>query len=122
MAVYEVFKPVVDLKLPVVPANSSVKIKIYLEPGGSASTNRYPDAESPRYEDFYNMYQNNGGADYTWFEVNTSFPEARQHYYNEGIKNGIMVLDPKTDYKYHIDNSYSSSFGITMQMPVNTDW
>ena len=123
VAVYEVFMPVVDLKLPVVPANSSIKIKVYLEPGGFASTSRYPDAEPYRYEDFYNMYQNNGGADYTWFEVSTSFPEAREHYYNEGVKNGfIMVPDPKTDYRYHMDNSYSSSLGRTMQMPVNVDW
>lgn len=123
VAVYEVFNPVVDLKLPVVPANSSVKLKIYFEPGGFASTSRYPDAESPRYEDFYNMYQNNGGADYTWFELTTSFPEAREHLYKEGTKNGnIMVLDPKTDYRYHMDTSYGSSLGRTMHMPVNIDW
>jgi hypothetical protein len=122
VAIYEVFKPVVDLKLPVVPANSSVNIKIYLEPGGFASTSRYPDAEPPRYEDFYNMYENNGGADYTWFELSTSFPEAREHYFNEGSKNGVMVLDPKTDYKYYINNFYSNSYGWTMQMPVNNDW
>jgi len=108
--------------LPVVPANSSVNIMIYLEPGGFASTSRYPDAEPPRYEDFYNMYENNGGADYTWFELSTSFPEAREHYFNEGSKNGVMVLDPKTDYRYYIDDSYSNRYGWTMQMPVNNDW
>lgn len=122
-AVYEIFNPVVDLKLPVVPPNSSVNIKIYLEPGGFASTSRYPDAEPSRYEDFYNMYQNNGGADYTWFELTTSFPEARDHYYKEGTQNGnIMVLDPKTDYRYYVDNSKLPTLGRSIQLPVNTDW
>lgn len=69
------------------------------------------------------MYENNGGADYTWFEVAASFSEAREHYYKEGTRNGyIMVLDPKTDYRYHMDNSYSASTGRIMQMPVNVDW
>lgn len=122
VAIYEVFKPKEDLKLPVVPANSSVRIKIYLEPGGLSLTSRYPDAESARYEDFYNMYQNNGGADYTWFVINTSFPEAREHLYKELTKNGnIIILDPKTDYRYHMDGDYSS-LGRTIRMPVNTDW
>ena len=123
VAIYEVFAPVVDLKLPVVPANSSVRIKIYLEPGGFSLTSRYPDAEPARYEDFYNMYQNNGNADYTWFKVTTSFPEAREYYSKVLVEKGVIgILDPKTDYRYHMDNSYGSSQGREIQMPVNIDW
>lgn len=123
VAIYEVFEPKVDVKLPVVPANSSVIIKVYLDPGGFSLTSRYPDAEPKLYEDFYNMYLNNGGADYTWFKLSTSFPEARTFYSDEFTRKGvIMVLDPKTDYRYHMDNSIGSSLGREIQMPVNIDW
>jgi hypothetical protein len=69
------------------------------------------------------MYQNNGNADYTWFKVTTSFPEAREYYSKVLMENGVIgILDPKTDYKYHMDNSYKSSLGREIQMPVNMDW
>ncbi len=127
VAVYEVFKPVEDLKLPSVPANSSLRIKIYLEHGGFASTRRYPDAEAPRYEDFYNMYKINGGADYTWFELSTSYPEypefaTEQLSKNPLQKGSVLIFDPKTEYKYHADDSYGFGTARTIQMPVNTDW
>ena len=123
VAIYEVFDPKVDVKLPVVPPNSSVRIKIYLEPGGFSLTSRYPDAEPKLYEDFYNMYLNNGSGDYTWFKLSTSFPEARKFYSDELTRKGVlMVLDPKTDYRYHMDTSYGSSLGREIQMPVNIDW
>lgn len=122
-AVYEVFEPKVDVKIPVIPAHNSVTLKIFLDPAGVAINNRYPDGENYRFEDFYNMYQNNGGADYTWFEVTTCFPEARKYYSDEYAKKGtIMVLDPKTDYRYHMDTSYSANLGRKIQMPVNIDW
>lgn len=127
VAVYEVFKPIEDLKLPSVPANSSLRIKIYFEHGGFASTRRYPDAEQPRYEDFYNMYETNGGADYTWFELSTSYPEYPEFATEQLSKNplqqgSILIFDPKTEYRYHTDYSYGFNTGRTMQMPVNTDW
>lgn len=126
-AVYEVFKPIEDVKLPSVPANSSVRIKIYLEPGGFASTRRYPDAEAPRYEDFYNMYKTNGGADYTWFEVTTNYPNYPEYATEQASKNTsgynpILIFDPRTEYKYYQDNSYGAGTGRIIQMPVNRNW
>jgi hypothetical protein len=52
----------------------------------------------------------------------SNFLEVREHYFNEGSNNGVMVLDPETDYRYYMDNSYSNSYGWAMQMPVNNDW
>jgi hypothetical protein len=39
------------------------------------------------------------------------------------VEKGVIgILDPKTDYRYHMDNSYGSSQGREIQMPVNIDW
>ncbi|WP_312831695.1 S-layer homology domain-containing protein [Sedimentibacter saalensis] len=122
VAIYEVFMPVVDLKIPVVQPHSSINLKVYVEPGGFALTSRYPEAESPRYEDFYNMYKNNGGGEYTWFQIETDYPSGAGYLRSQAQKEGRLIfLDPKTEYVYHYEDSFNG-YGRLMKMPVNKDW
>jgi hypothetical protein len=122
VAIYEVFKPVVDLKIPSVLPNSSVNLKVYLEPGGFALTSRYPEAEPPRYEDFYNMYKNNGGGEYTWFQMEDDYPSGAEYLRSLAQKDGRLIfLEPRTEYTYHYKDSFNG-YGRLMKMPVNKDW
>lgn len=123
-AIYEVFKPIVNQKIPVIPPNTTQKLKIYLEPGGFASASRYPTTEGSRYEDFYNMYFNNGNKDYTWFVISQYFPSAEQYLLDKAAKeNTIFLFDSKTDYEYTNEHTYSGyGHGQLMQMPVSQDW
>ena len=135
-AVYEVFKPVINQTVPVIPPHTKQTMKVYLDRGGYASASRYPTAEGHRYEDFYNMYFENGNKDYTWFELAHYYPTAEEYLRQEAeSKNMILILDSKTDYSYY--NGYdfytyydgkelhyfdATGFTEQMQMPVNVDW
>lgn len=135
-AIYEVFKPIVNQTVPVIPPHTKQTLKVYMERGGFASVSRYPTAEGPRYEDFYNMYFENGNKDYTYFELSHYYPTAEEYLLKEAFMNNqIIYLDPKTDYSYY--NGYdfmtyydgkelyyfdATGFNQQLQMPVNQDW
>jgi len=108
-AVYEVFTPMIQQKIPSIQPHQTetVKLYLYLEPSYTSSSSRYPTAEGARYEDFYNMYfnndisYNNGNSEYTWFVLSSDFPTPREYLISEAEKENKQVyLDPNVDYYY----------------------
>jgi len=122
-AIYQVFDPVVNTKIPVIPKKSSQKVRIYLNPAFDSLSMRYPTADNIMDEDFYNIYFNNGNKKDTHFILSSNFPTASEYLTAEFAKqNGIFFPDAKTKYSYSNENSTSNVTNETVQQPVSIGW
>lgn len=118
IAVYDVFKPKVGVKVPILSPGESSSVRVYLEPFPKNSTfTRYPEGEGVRTIDFENMYFYNGNKKFTHFALSGQFPSAEEYLMEQG---NMIYLDPKTDYFFtdeHKSNAYDK-----VQKPVNSVW
>lgn len=73
-AVYDVFVPITDVRLPSLLPGESTEMRIYLTPNTGGAGLRYPGGEGSYYEDFENMYFGNGSKAFSWFRVSGMFP------------------------------------------------
>lgn len=118
IAVYDVFKPKVGVKVPILSPGESRSVRIYLEPfPKNSSFTRYPEGEGVRAIDFENMYFYNGDKKFTLFTLSGQFPSAEEYLMEQG---DMIYLDPKTEYFFtdeHKTNAYDK-----IQQPVNSVW
>ncbi|MDF2616849.1 MAG: hypothetical protein K0Q47_1504 [Sedimentibacter sp.] len=68
------------------------------------------------------MYKNNGGGEYTWFQMEDDYPSGAEYLRSLAQKDGRLIfLEPRTEYTYHYKDSFNG-YGRLMKMPVNKDW
>jgi len=117
-AVYDVFIPMKEVKVPSLRKGDSTKMRVYLEPFKEGGFTRYPGAEGVSYVDFENMYFNNGNKNLTYFNIRGVFPTAEELYLKG---EGIFYLDPETQYVY-FNESKAPKTSERLQKPVSVDW
>ncbi len=117
-AVYDVFIPMKEVKVPSLMDGESTKMLVYLEPFKMGGFTRYPGAEGVSYVDFENMYFNNGNKKLTYFNLRGIFPKAEEFYLDA---DNVFYLDPETEYVYY-NESKAPKTSERVQKPVSVDW
>jgi hypothetical protein len=116
-AVYDVFDPMKEIKVPTLQKNDSTVIRVYLEPFSGSTFTRYPGAQNVISLDFEHMYFHNGNKKFTYFNMYGLFPTADEYLLDDET---IIYLDPKVQNVY-----YNQSYHIQsdrLQKPVSTNW
>lgn len=122
-AIYQVFNPVVNTKIPIIPPNTKQTVRIYLSPATNSISMRYPSADNQQNDDFYNVYFNNGNQKHTEFILSGNFPSAVSHLQSEATKAGqFFIPDAKTQYYFYNEFASSSTSSEKVQKPVLQDW
>ena len=117
-AVYDVFIPMKEVKVPSLRKGDSTSMRVYLELFKEGRFTRYPGAEGVSYVDFENMYFNNGNKKLTYFNVRGIFPSAEELYLKA---DGIFYLDPETQYVYFNESKAPKTYE-RLQKPISVDW
>jgi len=122
-AVYQIFDPKVNVKIPMLTPNTTQTVRVYLNPAYKSMAVNYPTSEGESYDDFANVYFYNGNQHHTNFVLSGNFPTAIDFLQTASKQEGqFMLNDPKTKYFFINEGSASASTSANYQRPVITGW
>ena len=119
-AIYDVFNPIRGQKVPVLKANETTLLRVYLSPYGfcgGANFARYPTGDNLHPNDFDVMYFGNGNKKFNHFYLTGQFPSALE-FMNSNGKTFIMT-DPEAILTYKSSGPTSDT---AKEKPVKSAW